>query len=216
VCVISILSGLTLSVLFFSQSRLYRMGLFKDCGCGCKGQKQQQKFMASLLGALIFYVIASPEAFRLVRSIVGKWVATPNGSPSPGGLLLHTLVFLLIVWGTMNIKAEYMEAEEEVEEEEVEEEVIEEIVEEVEEEPVSVEDGEEGAEETEEMSEDADEEVGGEETDPEPASLLDDDADATIMESMPVKSSSLVMSSPEGEIIDSCTLSSGKKLVIRH
>jgi hypothetical protein len=192
------------------------MGLFKDCGCGCKGQKQQQKFMASLLGALIFYVIASPEAFRLVRSIVGKWVATPNGSPSPGGLLLHTLVFLLIVWGTMNIKAEYMEAEEEVEEEEVEEEVIEEIVEEVEEEPVSVEDGEEGAEETEEMSEDADEEVGGEETDPEPASLLDDDADATIMESMPVKSSSLVMSSPEGEIIDSCTLSSGKKLVIRH
>jgi hypothetical protein len=195
------------------------MGLFKDCGCGCKGQKQQQKFMASLLGALIFYVIASPEAFRLVRSIVGKWVATPNGSPSPGGLLLHTLVFLLIVWGTMNIKAEYMEAEEEVEEDEEEveeEEVIEEIVEEVEEEPVSVEDGEEGAEETEEMSEDADKEVGGEETDPEPASLLDDDADATLMESMPVDGTSLTMSSPEGEIIDSCTLSSGKKLVIRQ
>ena len=197
------------------------MGLFKDCGCGCKGQKQQQKFMASLLGALIFYVIASPEAFRLVRSIVGKWVATPNGSPSPGGLLLHTLVFLLIVWGTMNIKAEYMEAEqeveEEVEEEEVEEEeVIEELVGEVEEEPVSIDDDEEGDEETEEMSEDADEEIGGGETSPEPASLLDDDADATIMESMPVEGTSLTMSSPEGEIIDSCTLSSGKKLVIRQ
>ena len=192
------------------------MGLFKDCGCGCKGQKQQQKFMASLLGALIFYVMASPEAFRLVRSIVGKWVATPNGSPSPGGLLLHTLVFLLIVWGTMNIKAEYMEAEQEVEEEVEEEEVIEELVGEVEEEPVSIDDDEEGGEETEEMSEDADEEIGGGETSPEPASLLDDDADATIMESMPVEGTSLTMSSPEGEIIDSCTLSSGKKLVIRQ
>ena len=173
------------------------MGLFKDCGCGCKGQKQQQKFMASLLGALIFYVLASPEAFRLVRSIVGKWVATPNGSPSPGGLLLHTLVFLLIVWGTMNIKAEYMEDEGEVEEVE-------------EEEPVE--------DTTEEMSADANEELveENEDVDPEPASLLDEDADASEMESMPVDGSSLTMSSPEGEIIDSCTLKSGKKLVIRQ
>ena len=193
------------------------MGLFKDCGCGCKGQKQQQKFMASILGALIFYVLASPEAFRLVRSIVGKWVATPNGSPSPGGLLLHTLVFLLIVWGTMNIKAEYMEAEEEPTEEEMEEEEpIEEEA--VEEEPVSAEDGEEGAEGTEEMSDEADAEIVEEveEVDPEPASLLDEDADASEMEAMPVEGSSLTMSSPEGEIIDSCTLSSGKKLVIRQ
>lgn len=193
------------------------MGLFKDCGCGCKGQKQQQKFMASILGALIFYVLASPEAFRLVRSIVGKWVATPNGSPSPGGLLLHTLVFLLIVWGTMNIKAEYMEAEEEPAEEEMEEEEpIEEEA--VEEEPVSAEDGEEGAEGTEEMSGEADAEIVEEveEVDPEPASLLDEDADASEMEAMPVDGSSLTMSSPEGEIVDSCTLKSGKKLVIRQ
>lgn len=193
------------------------MGLFKDCGCGCKGQKQKQKFMASLLGALIFYVLASPEAFRLVRSIVGKWVATPNGSPSPGGLLLHTLVFLLIVWGTMNIKAEYMEHEGEAEEE-VEEEVEKEVKkkptaeEEVEEEP---------AEDTaEEMSADANAEVVVDaeeaEVNPEPASLLDEDADASEMESMPVDGSSLTMSSPEGEIIDSCTLKSGKKLVIRQ
>ena len=198
------------------------MGLFKDCGCGCKGQKQKQKFMASLLGALIFYVVASPEAFRLVRSIVGKWVATPNGSPSPGGLLLHTLVFFLIVWGTMNIKAEYMEAEEEPAEEEVEEEAMEEepIEEEEaeEEEPVSSEDGEEGAEGTEEMSAEADAEVVDEveQVDPEPASLLDEDADVSEMDAMPVDGSSLTMSSPEGEIIDSCTLKSGKKLVIRQ
>ena len=194
------------------------MGLFKDCGCGCKGQKQKQKFMASLLGALIFYVLASPEAFRLVRSIVGKWVATPNGSPSPGGLLLHTLVFLLIVWGTMNIKAEYMEAEEEPVEEEAEEEAEEEVAEE---EPVEEAIEEEPAEDTtEEMSAEADAEVVVEaekaEVNPEPASLLDEDADASEMEAMPMKESSLTMSSPEGEIIDSCTLSSGKKLVIRQ
>ena len=168
------------------------MGLFKDCGCGCKGQKQQQKFMASLLGALIFFVIASPEAFRLVRGVAGKWVATPNGSPSPAGLLLHSIVFLLIIWGTMNIKKEFMEAEEAPEEEEeATEEPAEEPMEETEEEPM-----EEPEEETQE----------------EPALEPEEEE----MGSMPVDGSSLTMSSPDGDIIDSCTLKSGKKLVISN
>ena len=82
------------------------MGLFKDCGCGCNGKKQEKKFLISLMSALIFFIVASPELFVFVRRIFGVWVASPNGCPSTAGLALHALVFLLIVWGMMNIKTE--------------------------------------------------------------------------------------------------------------
>ena len=80
------------------------MGLFKDCGCGCNGQKQQEKFVTSLISGLTFFIIANPETFRLVRRVLGPRIATPNGCPSTMGLLVHTLVFSLVVWGMMNVK----------------------------------------------------------------------------------------------------------------
>ena len=82
------------------------MGLFKDCGCGCNGKKQEQKFVISLMSALLFFVVANPDTYRLVRSILGSWVSGPNGCPTTAGLVLHTLVFLLITWAMMNIKRE--------------------------------------------------------------------------------------------------------------
>lgn len=82
------------------------MGLFKDCGCGCNGQKQQEKFIISVISGLTFFIIANPETFRLIRRILGSWIATPTGCPSTLGLLVHTLVFTLVVWGMMNIKKE--------------------------------------------------------------------------------------------------------------
>ena len=80
------------------------MGLFKDCGCGCNGLKQQEKFVTSLISGLTFFIIANPETFRLVRRVLGPRIATPNGCPSTMGLLVHTLVFSLVVWGMMNVK----------------------------------------------------------------------------------------------------------------
>ena len=80
------------------------MGLFKDCGCGCNGQKQQEKFITSLISGLTFFIIANPETFRLVRRVLGPRIATPNGCPSTLGLLVHSLVFILVVWGMMNVK----------------------------------------------------------------------------------------------------------------
>jgi hypothetical protein len=80
------------------------MGLFKDCGCGCNGQKQQEKFVTSLISGLTFFIIANPETFRLVRRLLGPRIATPNGCPSTLGLFVHTLVFILVVWGMMNVK----------------------------------------------------------------------------------------------------------------
>ena len=80
------------------------MGLFKDCGCGCNGKKQEEKFVISVISGLTFYVIANPETFRLVRRILGSSIASPTGCPTTIGLLVHMLVFILVVWGMMNIK----------------------------------------------------------------------------------------------------------------
>ena len=82
------------------------MGLFKDCGCGCGGAKAQQKFLISLMSALVFFIIANPDTFRLTRSIFGSWISGPTGCPTMRGLMLHTIVFMLVTWGMMNIKKE--------------------------------------------------------------------------------------------------------------
>jgi hypothetical protein len=95
------------------------MGLFKDCGCGCNGKKQEQKFLISIMSALVFFVIANPETFRVMRRVFGSWVSSPTGCPSTGGLALHTIVFMLVTWGMMNIKREEyapFDSEEETEE----------------------------------------------------------------------------------------------------
>ena len=106
------------------------MGIFKDCGCGCDGKKQEKKLAISFMAALTFFIIANPSMYRLMRRILGKWVSGPTGCPSSSGLLLHTVVFMFVTWGMMNIKYEGFEvkgpdeeptpeAEPEVEEEEV-------------------------------------------------------------------------------------------------
>ena len=82
------------------------MGLFKDCGCGCNGKKQEEKFIISVISGLTFFIVANPETFRLVRRVLGPRIATPNGCPSTMGLLVHSLVFILVVWGMMNVKSD--------------------------------------------------------------------------------------------------------------
>jgi|TARA_B110000211_G_scaffold45774_1_gene48771 hypothetical protein len=93
------------------------MGLFKDCGCGCDGKKQEQKFLISIMSALVFFVVANPETFRVMRKVFGSWVSNPTGCPSTGGLVLHTIVFMLVTWGMMNTKREGCTSSEPVKEE---------------------------------------------------------------------------------------------------
>ena len=80
------------------------MGLFKDCGCGCNGKKQEDKLIISIISALTFFVVANPATFRFVRGILGSWIASSNGCSTTLGLIVHSIVFMLIVWGMMNIK----------------------------------------------------------------------------------------------------------------
>ncbi len=85
-----------------------------DCKCE---KSQRDKLMISIISALVFFIVANPETFKLVRRLLGSWVATPTGCPSMTGLVLHAVVFMLVVWGMMNIKREKMEGEEVMEEE---------------------------------------------------------------------------------------------------
>ena len=80
------------------------MGLFKDCGCGCKGQRQQEKFVTSVISGLTFFIVANPQTYLLVRRVLGSRIASPNGNPTLIGLLVHSLVFMLVVWAMMNLK----------------------------------------------------------------------------------------------------------------
>ena len=57
----------------------------------------------TLIPALAFMLVASPETFKLVRSVAGSWVATPEGTAKLGGLALHAVVFVLLVTFLMRL-----------------------------------------------------------------------------------------------------------------
>ena len=58
------------------------------------------------MSALVFFIIANPDTFRLMRRVFGSWVSSPTGCPSTKGLFLHTVVFMLVTWGMMNVNRE--------------------------------------------------------------------------------------------------------------
>lgn len=68
----------------------------------------RQKWLISLYSAILFLIIASPFAFKLVNglsmSLFGVETADNEGCPNTVGLLVHTVVFLLIVRAIMQIK----------------------------------------------------------------------------------------------------------------
>lgn len=63
-----------------------------------------QKQSATLQAVLLFFIIANPMTYRLTNSLLGGLVgrlADPSGCPTSTGLLLHSAVFGLIVYGLM-------------------------------------------------------------------------------------------------------------------
>ena len=49
-----------------------------------------------ILPFILFFIVANPATFKLVRSVTGSWVASAEGLPTTLGLLLHALVFVLL------------------------------------------------------------------------------------------------------------------------
>jgi hypothetical protein len=56
-----------------------------------------------LIPALVFILVANPATYKLVRSVAGGWVSSPEGTAKIGGLILHSIVFILLVTFFMRI-----------------------------------------------------------------------------------------------------------------
>lgn len=73
----------------------------------CKNFDWKAKLILSLISAAIFFAIASPFVFSLVDKLFGgkHIIATPTGKfsacPTFFGLIVHTIVFALIIFLTM-------------------------------------------------------------------------------------------------------------------
>jgi hypothetical protein len=63
-----------------------------------------QKQAATLQAVLLFFIIANPFTYRLTNSLLGGLIgrlSDPSGCPSSTGLIVHSVVFGLIVYGLM-------------------------------------------------------------------------------------------------------------------
>jgi len=49
-----------------------------------------------LIYMVLFYIVANPATFKLVRKALGAWVASAEGLPTSAGLLLHSAVYVLV------------------------------------------------------------------------------------------------------------------------
>jgi hypothetical protein len=52
---------------------------------------------------LIFFLIASPETYKMSQSLLG-WALTiidRSGAPTASGFFLHTAFFFLVLWAAM-------------------------------------------------------------------------------------------------------------------
>jgi hypothetical protein len=57
----------------------------------------------SFYSTLIFFLIASPETYKMTEKFLGRFffIADSNGAPSPMGFFFHTVLFFLVLWGAM-------------------------------------------------------------------------------------------------------------------
>jgi hypothetical protein len=49
-----------------------------------------------LIYMILFFLVASPATFKLMRKLLGGWVASAEGIPHAPGLLLHSAVYVLL------------------------------------------------------------------------------------------------------------------------
>jgi hypothetical protein len=64
------------------------------------------KWQISLFSALIFIVVVNPFTYKLTQQILGGFlgkIAESNGCPTTVGLVLHTIVYILLVRGSMEV-----------------------------------------------------------------------------------------------------------------
>jgi hypothetical protein len=56
----------------------------------------------SFYSALVFFLVANPETYKVTQMVFGSLFTVSNGGcPTPIGLMLHTVVFFIILLGLM-------------------------------------------------------------------------------------------------------------------
>jgi hypothetical protein len=53
--------------------------------------------MESIITLASFVAVSHPATYKLTSKLLGGWVATSDGLPKIGGLILHAVVFLFLV-----------------------------------------------------------------------------------------------------------------------
>jgi hypothetical protein len=64
------------------------------------------KISATIQSIIVFLIISAPFTYKLTNSLLGGIIgklADGSGCPTMLGLIVHSLVFGLIVWGLMHI-----------------------------------------------------------------------------------------------------------------
>ena len=64
------------------------------------------KWQISIFSAFIFVLVSIPCTYKITQRIFGGFlgqIADANGCPTTRGLILHTLVYLLLIRGSMDI-----------------------------------------------------------------------------------------------------------------
>jgi hypothetical protein len=62
------------------------------------------KWKYSFYSALVFFVISSPQAYVLSQKLFGNLlVLSGDGCPTSTGLFIHTILFMICLYGIMNL-----------------------------------------------------------------------------------------------------------------
>jgi hypothetical protein len=65
------------------------------------------KWQITIFSAFIFLIVIHPYTYKFTQKILGGLlgkIAEANGCPTTRGLILHTLVYILLVRGSMELK----------------------------------------------------------------------------------------------------------------
>jgi hypothetical protein len=65
------------------------------------------KWQITFFSALIFLLVVHPMTYRLTQKLLGGVlgkISDPSGCPTTLGLALHTIVYILLVRGSMDMK----------------------------------------------------------------------------------------------------------------
>ena len=49
-----------------------------------------------LIFMIVFFIVANPSTFKIIRNLLGAWVASADGLATPAGLILHSVVFVAL------------------------------------------------------------------------------------------------------------------------